>query len=651
MTRPTGLLALALLALTAAAAVARTTPNPDGRALVDPFSGVVIVPGRTATHAAPAGAQSTQFVNVPLAAGATLLDSTWYDLQDMGSLGTRIICPPDGSVHLSYEKDFCELDVAGCPPDRTRPVPDPYRGMGYRARSPLGAWTNFGKVQDPDLRQGCCPTELFGGFGTMAMTAGGRIAIAQHLNEDGCDLRGNFYLQDAPGASTWTGYLTPINSPSYLFPQVSSNADGSFTVLAEVPLAGSYLETQAIAVSHVPANKVGTLFTCPVGWQANAWTSIIPTTFFRDGLPAFPHIAASPNGRVGVAVGDFGGNVYLVESSNGSFAAGTITIRNLTNYADAQVTVSDSTSTQYRAYVNCHLAYNDTTPNVVWSELQARKSGSTVVFLDYHSRIVHWDPIHGKTVVKQVQAGEGDRFDDVDQGLSGPLPGFNTLAVDWPQVGFSPDGSETYVTWLRASDAEIDATADMGLPGIVTGVAFLDIAASVRGPSGVWSAAQNLTQTPQTDERFAALAARDADGKAHVVFSASATNQAGNVVIGDRGTTPGNVLRRIGYLEVPFSGSTVSVGDAPATSAPALRAAPNPAHGRVTFSLPARAPETRFVEVFAVTGRRVARVAVVGGQAVWDGRDAEGRSVATGVYWARRMGGREEAGTRFLLLH
>ena len=69
----------------------------------------------------------------------------------------------------------------------------------------------------------------------------------------------------------------------------------------------------------------------------------------------------------------------------------------------------DSTSTQYRPYVHCHLAYQDTTPNVVWSELQARKSGSTVVYYDWRSRIRHWSPTRGLNTVYQVPAGVADR--------------------------------------------------------------------------------------------------------------------------------------------------------------------------------------------------------------------------------------------------
>jgi hypothetical protein len=642
-------------ALFVAVASARTGPNPDGRAVRNPDDGSVVTAGRllpAGARVAPLGAQSAQFVPSPLPAGATLLDSTWYDLQDFGSLGKRIVCTPDGAVHVTYEKDFCELSPFGCPPDRTKPVPDPYRGMAYRRRDAVGSWAAWGKVADPRLRQACCPTDLVGGFGSLAVMGDGRVAVSQHMKEDGCPAipRGDFYLQDTPGGSTWTGYLTPYDS-QYQFPQISLNANGSVTLLGEIVLAGSYIETSAIGTTTFPANKIGTSFVCPINVQGPAWTQLLPGSTFRDGLPAFPSMATSSNGRVGIAIGDFGGNVWLVESPNGNFTTGAVTIRNLTNTTDAQVTAGDSTSTQYRAYVNLDIAYNDTTPNVVWSELQARRIAGEVRFFDHRSRIRHWDSVHGVSTVKQVQAGEADRFDDVDQGLFGPLPGFNTLSVDWPQVGFSADGSETYVTWTRASDAEIDPTADMGLSGIVTGVAFLDIAASTRVGGGAWSPAQNLTNTPSSDERFPSLAARNADGMAHLLFQTSALNQAGNVVIGDRGTTPGNVLRRIAYLQPPLSGSLVSVDGPLAPVAGALRAFPNPAHGRVTFALPALGADGRFVEIFAVNGRRVARVAVTGGEAAWDGRDAEGRPVATGVYWARTMGRREAAGTRFLLLH
>jgi hypothetical protein len=353
-----------------------------------------------------------------------------------------------------------------------------------------------------------------------------------------------------------------------------------------------------------------------------------------------------------VAVGGFGGNMYLIESSNGTFAPGTITTRNLTNYSDASVVKGDSTSLEYRPYVHCHLAYNDTTPNVVWSELQARKSGTTLAFFDYHSRIRQWTPTRGVQTVYQVPPGVADHFDDVDNGLAGPIAGFNTLSVDWPQVGFSTDGSETYVAFLTFSDAHVDPTADAGLPGIVTGIGFGDIACSVARGAGPFSVPQNLTNTPNTDERFFSLSTRNPFGRAHLVFQASATNEAGCAIIGDRGTTPGNLLRRIAYLAAPLSASLL---DAPAPAAArvrALRVAPNPvlAHARVRFEA-GTAAQTRLVEVLDLTGRRIATLVLGAGapSVEWQGRDDQGRTAPAGVYFARVAGGSPDATVRFVV--
>ncbi len=652
MTRRPILLALAAL-LAAAPVLARTTANPDGRAVLG-LSGARTAPTAAERRAGVASLAAVTVSPVPQATGAVVLDSTWYDLQDMGSLGTHVVVGADGRVHLTFMKDFCELG-GGCPPNLSAPQPYPYRSMAYAVRD-LSGWQLKGKVEDPRLHGCVCGMELLGGFGAIAVTPAGLPVVAQHMNEDGCDLRSDFYLADSVAATTWKGYLSPIVSPSNLFPQVTANPSGSFSLMGEVPQAGSYGETESFSVSYLGAP--GASFVCPTGWQLGNWVQIapgvMPAGLFRDGKPAFPAMAVSSNGRVGIAVGDFGGNVYLVESSNGTFGAGTVTIRNLTNYTDAQITKADSTSTQYRSYVNCAIAYNDTTPHVVWSELQARKSGTTVSYYDYHSRIVHWDPVTGVQVVKQVAAGEADTFDDVDNGLSGPLAGFNTLAVDWPQVGFSADGSETYVAFLTFSSANVDPTADMGLPGIVTGVGYGDIAVSVRG-SGGWSAPQNVTNTPHTDERFFSLAARNPGGRAHIVYQSSATDPAGCVIIGDRGTSPGNILRRICYLEPQLTASNVAVEPAGFVAAPtALKVSPNPARGAVRFAWSAWQPSGRplRLEVLSVDGRRVASLTLDARGAVsWDGRDAAGRLAPAGMYFVRPMDLPGAAPARFTLLH
>lgn len=644
MTSRALLLTVSLAALAAVPAAARTGASPAGRLILGPDgpNGTTVSNTRLAT---PAAVQA--FVDVPLPAGAVQLDSTWYDLQDMGSLGHHIEIGSDNRVHVTWQDDFCELG-GGCPPNLAAPQPHPYRGMAYAVRDANGVWNHLGKVTDPRLPI-CCIRDLAGGFGSLAVTPGGRVAIAQHLNEDGCDLRGYFHLEDAPGSSLFRGYLTPIVSPSLLFPQVTANPNGSFTLLGEVPRGGQYDETSDIQVSYLAAP--GTFYSC-FNWQMGAWTSFAPATLFRDGRPAFPVIAGSANGRVGVAVGDLGGNVYLIESSNGTFAPGTVTTRNLTNYSDASIVKSDSTSLEYRPYVHCDVAYNDTTPNVVWSEWQARKVGTTISYFDWHSRIRRWTPQKGVETVYQVPAGVADHFDDVDNLLAGPLPGFNTLSVDWPQVGFSADGSETYVAFLRFTDSQVDPTADAGLPGVVTGIGFGDIACSVALGAGAFAAPQNLTNTPRTDERFFSLASRNPGGRAHLTFLASARNEAGCAIIGDRGTAPGNVLRRVAYLAAPLANSLVDVAAPAPRPALALRVSPNPvlSHGRVRLEGGA-VERTRVVEVLDLTGRRVTTLTLDAGVPAveWTGRDDRGHGVPAGVYFARVAGDAPGPATRFVI--
>src|SRR5262249_4540041 len=159
---------------------------------------------------------------------------------------------------------------------------------------------------------------------------------------------------------------------------------------------------------------------------------------------------------------------------------------------------------------------------------------------------------------------------------------------------------------------------------------------SVALGNGPWAPAQNLTQTPQTDERFPAIAPRNSGGKVGVLFQASATNQAGIAESQDRGTTPSLYVRRIARLERHLRPSAVSA-DEPlpgAVAPPTLAASPNPARGAVSFAAGGNVKASA-VLVFTVDGRRMARLTLDGGRATWDGRDLGGRPVPSGVYLAR----------------
>jgi hypothetical protein len=194
------------------------------------------------------------------------------------------------------------------------------------------------------------------------------------------------------------------------------------------------------------------------------------------------------------------------------------------------------------------------------------------------------------------------------------------------------------VAFLRFTDAQVDPTADAGLPGVVTGIGFGDIFCSLARTGGFFPP-QNLTNTPNTDERFFSLSTRNPLGMARVLFQASATNQAGCVIIGDRGTTPGNIMRRIAYMDVHLDASLLDVPPLAGGGVTSqLRVAPNPAlaHARVHFETEP-ASLARRVEVLDLTGRRVATLPLPAGarSAEWAGRDLDGRAAPAGIYFAR----------------
>ena len=83
MTIRTILLYSVLAMVVAAPAGARPGANPAGRLVLGP-DGPRALASAGGRGALPASAQVV--VPVPLPTGAVQLDSTWYDLQDMGSL-------------------------------------------------------------------------------------------------------------------------------------------------------------------------------------------------------------------------------------------------------------------------------------------------------------------------------------------------------------------------------------------------------------------------------------------------------------------------------------------------------------------------------------------------------------------------------------
>jgi subtilisin family serine protease/chitodextrinase len=91
-------------------------------------------------------------------------------------------------------------------------------------------------------------------------------------------------------------------------------------------------------------------------------------------------------------------------------------------------------------------------------------------------------------------------------------------------------------------------------------------------------------------------------------------------------------------------------------SGAALAALEQPSRGSALFYWQASADGVsgrQLIQIYDVTGRRLRVLDVgagVGGKAKWDGRDAEGRSVPAGLYYARLLSGSIHTQTRLVLL-
>ncbi len=89
----------------------------------------------------------------------------------------------------------------------------------------------------------------------------------------------------------------------------------------------------------------------------------------------------------------------------------------------------------------------------------------------------------------------------------------------------------------------------------------------------------------------------------------------------------------------PTPGTWNAPAPVPPSAAPGLRVTPCPARGGLSFVFPAQAGAASRVQVFAVDGRRVRTLQVNpedrhAGSVVWDGLDAHGAAVPSGVYFA-----------------
>jgi len=102
-------------------------------------------------------------------------------------------------------------------------------------------------------------------------------------------------------------------------------------------------------------------------------------------------------------------------------------------------------------------------------------------------------------------------------------------------------------------------------------------------------------------------------------------------------------------------GVSLAVGDPLTGAGLRLRAEPNPARSSVRFAIESDAPGEQSLEIHDVGGRLIRRIDAgfrTGGasQAIWDGNDAFGRRVASGVYLVTLRSGERSVRVRVVVI-
>ena len=467
------------------------------------------------------------------------------------------------------------------------------------------------------------------------------------MNEDGCDLRGNFYLEDAPGGTTWTAYLTPIVSPSYLFPQVVATAERLVRRARRGPAsAARTTRPTEFRVSRLAA--AGTPFACPTGWQGGPWTQVVAAVAVpRRRRRRSRRSRRRPTAGSASRSTDFGGNVFLIESSQRH-----VRRRHDHDPQPHRTTPTprsprtDSTSTQYRAVhplpprLQRHHAERGVERAAGAPQRRQRSSTSTTAAASGTGA-----PARRR---RDREAGAGRRGRPLrrrgPRALSGPLSGFNThlggLAAG--RLLGRRQRDLRRVAALRRRRGRSDRRRRAAGHRHRHRLRRHRAAASRRG-AGRGRAPQNLTQTPTTDERFFSLAARNPAATRTCCSRPRPPTRPACAIIGDRGTAPGNVLRRIAYLERPITARSLVVGDPPADArrdAVAARVAQSRARRGVGSRCRAADAATH-VEVLAVerTARRARGAPAADRRAGTDATSAAAR-VPAGLYLARVEGRR-----------
>lgn len=540
----------------------------------------------------------------------TVIDSSYYDWQNNGSLNRRIWVNDDGSIHATFMKSPDDAFLE--------------RGMIYYYADSNGL---------PFIASGDVAT-FRNGFGAISSypttSPTGAIAVVSTHNYG---TEASFLFTDAfQGLGAFSPMITD-SLERVVWPKPSVNSDGSLMMVGTLN-NDLYVNDILHNVAFDRAPDIPTGFSQTWTWFGQ------DVARWKDGDMQWPSVASGENGRVGVVIPDFAADIHFYESTDDGVSFEETIITNAAEDTIGLPTEPDSAATVFLPWINSEVTYVGEEPHIVWTGLQGADIGGIGLF-DYRTRILHWSPSTGIDTVA-ISTAQSALPSEVDTYVN---PGSNHASVDWAQIGASPGGNVLYVVYVAFDADDVDPGNSIGY-GDIMGAFSID-------NGETWSQPVNISnpdgQYPGTDDRYPSISPVNHDAAllpgmdAYIVYQTDDTG--GSFLQGEESANWDYFLFTGVDFDVPSG-----IEDEGGTHGGVPRAFtlhqnyPNPFNPQtmVRFEVPEGAgPVT--LAIYDTRGRLVKNlftgVKKPGEHRLtWDGRGERGETAASGIYFLRMTG-------------
>lgn len=581
----------------------------------------------------------------------TVVDSTIMDHQSNGTIAQRIAMVGDSALHATAMVS-----------------PDPLfteRGMRYYY------YYNGSFTKTTGYTEGSGVGNERGGYGSVLgyywpdRGIGDVAVVATHTNLAGRDFGLHWYVfQDIfEGLAAFGPYEAPPGSgteicDAFLWPSfyVSNDAVGHIAMIG-------------FTFDAVCTNGDDDIKATYKTFDDSEWSEPVlldetgdPGNWGPSG-PDIPLMGGSDAGIYAAVTPSFGANVYYWESTDFGQTWGLR--QSLTGNPLEPVPVpADTTSTEYRPLQNASIAVSPNgTPHVIWTEYQAEDNTGDGLYtigedplFQYRTKMQHWDPINGITTVYRHPDG-------LANFAGGTAFSYN---VGHPAIGFGPNDSIVYAVYEGFVDTDQDPTNQLY---------FGDIYVSVSTDGGAtWKDRVNITNSPGSDDLYPSIARLNQQGVVQELpgFSVGTPDGINDfVLIYQNDDVAGTFLRADEpeanwdmMLIAPVDFDTIQTtgieddkpesGGLPRAFALAQNY-PNPFNPQTTIRYTLAADTDVRLTIHNLRGEVVATlvsgIEKAGERAVtWNGRNAKGATVSSGIYFYRLALGDGKTMTKKMVL-